>query len=220
MAQVDIPAPAPPGELQMLQRKRKKALRIVGALFIAVMCVTESHWRGDAPDFFALLRGVGVLLILGSIFGRTWCTLYIGGLKKKELVSFGPYSIVRNPLYVFTILGTTGIGLLAGSLVLALAIGAASLFIFWRVVMAEELFLSRTFGSAFGDFAARVPRFWPRFSAWKDTDELRVKPWLVVQTFLDASLFLLAVPFVWLKDRPRPRVGCRCCCTCSDATQT
>lgn len=201
MAQVDIPAPATPGDLQLVQRKRKLALRVVGAVCIGVVCVTDSYWRGAAPDFFALLRGLGVLLVLACIFGRTWCTLYIGGLKKKELISFGPYSIVRNPLYVFTILGTTGIGLLTGSLVLALVIGAATLVVFWRVVLAEEVFLARAFGTAFSDFAARVPRFWPRFSVWSDSDELRVKPWLVVQTFLDASLFLLAVPLLWLKDQ-------------------
>jgi protein-S-isoprenylcysteine O-methyltransferase Ste14 len=201
MAQIDIPAPAPPGDLQRVQRKRKLALRVVGVMCIAAICVTGSYWRDASPDFFALLRGLGVLFILACIFGRTWCTLYIGGLKKKELISLGPYSIVRNPLYVFTILGTSGIGLLTGSLLLSLAIAAMTLFVFWRVVLAEEVFLARVFGSSFTEFAVRVPRFWPRFSAWKDADELRVKPWLVLQTFLDASLFLLAVPLIWLKDQ-------------------
>ncbi len=199
MAQVDIPAPAPPSDLQMLQRKRKQALRAVGVLCIVAICVTESYWRSAQPDVFALLRAVGFLLILACIFGRTWSTLYIGGLKKKELVKLGPYSIVRNPLYVFTILGTSGIGLLTGSLVLSLAIGAATTLIFWRVVLAEEEFLAGVFGADFSRYTASVPRLRPRFSSWQDADELRVKPGLVLQTFLDASLFLLAVPLIWLK---------------------
>jgi hypothetical protein len=80
-----------------------------------------------------------------------------------------------------------------------LAIGAATTFIFWRVVLAEEEFLAGVFGADFGRYTVSVPRFWPRFSSWQDADELRVKPGLVVQTFLDASLFLLAVPLIWLK---------------------
>lgn len=200
MAPVDIPAPAPPGNLQALQRKRKHALRVLGALFVAAVFLTDSYWRRASPDFFVLLRGLGVLAILACIFGRTWCTLYIGGHKKKELINHGPYSIVRNPLYVFTMLGAAGVGLVTGSIVLALAMGVATLIIFWRVVLAEELFLAGVFGATFREFTARVPRFWPRFSAWKDVDELRLKPRLVLQTFLDASLFLLAVPLIWLKD--------------------
>ena len=50
----------------------------------------------------ALLETGGVILILVCIVGRTWCTLYIGGNKKRELITAGPYSVVRNPLYVFT----------------------------------------------------------------------------------------------------------------------
>ncbi len=200
MAHVDIPAPAPPGNLQALQRKRKQALRVLGVLSVAAILLTDSYWRRTSPDFFILLRGLGVLAILACVFGRTWCTLYIGGYKKKELINHGPYSIVRNPLYVFTTLGTAGVGLLTGSIVLALAMGAMTLLVFWRVVLAEEAFLTGVFGATFREFTARVPRFWPRFSAWKDVDELRLKPRLVLQTFLDASLFLLAVPLIWLKD--------------------
>ena len=51
---------------------------------------------------------------------------------------------------------------------------------------------------AIAAYAARVPRFWPRLSQWKEADELRVKPHLVRRTFLDACLFLLAVPAAYL----------------------
>ena len=42
-------------------------------------------------------------MILICILGRTWATLYIGGQKQRELVTKGPYSVVRNPLYLFTL---------------------------------------------------------------------------------------------------------------------
>ena len=45
---------------------------------------------------------------------------------------------------------------------------------------------------------ARVPRFWPRPSAWHEADEILVRPHLVRRTFIEACLFLLAVPVAGL----------------------
>lgn len=197
MPQPPIPAA---NDLQQLQHRRKRVLRASGLLGIVLLLVTDSVWRTAAPGAHVLLQRCGFLLILLCIVGRTWCTLYIGGYKKRELITKGPYSIVRNPLYVFTIIGAVGVGLLAGSIATALLFGALALAIFAFVTVREEAFLAGAFGGAFAAYAASVPRFWPRFSAWQDADELLVKPRLVLRTFVEASLFLLAVPLIDLKD--------------------
>lgn len=192
---------APTGrELQSLQRRRKYALRGLAALCVALLLVVQSSWRAAAPGVLVLLQGLGLVLILICIFGRTWCTLYIGGRKKRMLTTTGPYSLVRNPLYVFTMLGTAGVGLLAGSVVLAILFCAIAIAVFSPIVRAEEAFLADAFGQEFRDYAARVPRFWPRLSGWQDAAELLVRPKLVTRTFAEASLFLLAVPVIGLKD--------------------
>lgn len=187
-------------DLQGLQRRRKHVLRIAAVLCMALLVVTESSWRATLPSVHGLMLRTGVLLILLCIAGRTWCTLYIGGHKKRALITKGPYSLVRNPLYVFTIMGTAGIGALSGSVVIAVLFAALAVAVFSLVVRQEEVFLESTFGQEYAAYAARVPRFWPRFSAWEDADEALVKPRLVRRTFLDASLFLLAVPLMELKD--------------------
>src|SRR5262245_11871515 len=190
-------SPAPSGadiDLQAVQRKRKLALTLGAALWLLAMLLTQSRWRSDAPHVYALIAGVGLTLILICVLGRTWCTLYIGGLKKRELVTAGPYSVVRNPLYVFSALGAAGIGAQTGSALLAFALAAGALAIFQAVARREEAFLAATFPAEFAAYAARVPRFWPRLSQWREADELRVKPHLVRRTFLEACLFLLAVP--------------------------
>jgi hypothetical protein len=107
---------------------------------------------------------------------------------------------VRNPLYLFTFVGAAGVGAQSGSIANTLIFGAASLLIFYLVVLEEERFLAAAFPDAFAAYAARVPRFWPRLSLWEDAGELLVKPRLVHRTFLDASLFLLAVPITDLID--------------------
>jgi len=199
MARSETSAPAG-DDLQKLQRRRKQTLRALAALCVALLFVMESSWRTTAPGVLVLLQRFGLLLILACLFGRTWCTLYIGGHKKRELITAGPYSVVRNPLYVFTILGAAGVGLLAGSIALAFLFGGLAVAVFAYVTGAEEAFLAEAFGEEFRAYAVRVPRFWPRFSGWKDAEELRVRPRLVLRTFLDASLFLLAVPAIEVKD--------------------
>jgi len=183
-------------DLQGLQRRRKHTFRAGCVLGVLLLLVTDSRWRTSNPHLYHLIEHGSTFLIVLCIMGRTWCTLYIGGLKKRELVRKGPYSVVRNPLYTFTIIGAVGIGAQSGSITTALIFAVASLLIFCVVVREEERFLAATFANAFADYTARVPRFWPRFSQWQDANELVVKPHLVRRTFLDTSLFLLAVPIV------------------------
>ena len=93
-----------------MQRKRKQVAWFAVVACGAVLTVVEPIWRPAVPGAFALITNLGLLLIAVCIVGRTWCTLYIGGHKKRQLRTHGPYSVVRNPLYVFTIIGTAGIG--------------------------------------------------------------------------------------------------------------
>jgi protein-S-isoprenylcysteine O-methyltransferase Ste14 len=192
--------PATGSNLQVLQRKRKQLMLVAVTLLILLLLVIASHWRDPAPHLYALIEKIGLACIVVCILGRTWCTLYIGGRKKRELISEGPYSVVRNPLYVFTSIGAAGIGAQSGSIVLALLATIVSLATFYAVVLQEEAFLAATFPEDFPTYAARVPRFWPRLSAWREADELVVKPHLVRRTFLDACVFLLAVPIAGAVD--------------------
>ena len=128
--------------LQQLQRRRKRVLRAGALGGMVLLLLADSAWRTAAPGVHVLLQRCGFLLILVCIVGRTWCTLYIGGYKKRELITKGPYSVVRNPLYVFTIIGVTGVGLLAGSASIALLFGALALVVFAFVTVQEEAFLA------------------------------------------------------------------------------
>jgi|KBSSwiStaDraftv2_1062776.scaffolds.fasta_scaffold01430_14 protein-S-isoprenylcysteine O-methyltransferase Ste14 len=182
------------------QRPRKQGLLVATMLGLLLLSATGSAWREIAPAVYASLRGSGLVLILLCILGRTWCTLYMGGRKNRELITRGPYSTMRNPLYLFSIVGTVGIGLLAGSVMAALLLGSIALAVFSYTVRREEASLEDAFGEAFRAYAARVPRFWPLLSAWQDADEVVVKPRLIVRTFADASLFLVTLPLIGLRD--------------------
>lgn len=180
--------------LRRVQFVRKAAL--FAGLLIAVvgLCVTDSIWREKVPFFYEAIEQIGVLLILLCICGRTWSTLYIGARKKSELVTIGPYSIVRNPLYVFTLIGAFGIGAQFASLTAALSMMLGAGAVFRSVVAREEAFLAAAFPAPWQAYAGRVARFMPRPSLWRDTDALTIKPSLVVRTFFDACLFAIAIP--------------------------
>ena len=140
------------------------------------------------------IEWVGRGLIVICILGRTWCSLYIGGRKTSRLVMTGPYSVSRNPLYVFSIIGAVGIGAQLGAVSVALLAGVFAWIVHILVVEQEERLMLASHGETFRDYAARVPRFLPRLSGWKNVEVLEVRPRAVVTTFFDACFFLAAIP--------------------------
>jgi protein-S-isoprenylcysteine O-methyltransferase Ste14 len=186
-------------DLQRLQQRRKRVLVIGVFILVALLAISDSSWRVGWPRVHRAIQWSGLLMILVCILGRTWCALYIGGQKQRRLVTQGPYSVVRNPLYLFTLFGTAGVGALSGSLVMALACAGFATMVFLLVVRQEEQFLLAAFPDEFRAYAHRVPRLLPRFSGWRDADQLIVQPRLVHRTFLDASLFLMAVPLIGVR---------------------
>ncbi|WP_182085307.1 isoprenylcysteine carboxylmethyltransferase family protein [Aureimonas sp. ME7] len=189
-------------DLHKVQQNRKHALRLSGLGLLALTLLSAPVLPDHAPVENALeLVGLGMIAL--GILGRAWCSLYIGGRKKTEIVSAGPYSISRNPLYMFSFVAVAGVGAQSGSLVLTglfLAVAAA---VFRVVIAREERFLSDRFGARYEAYKARTPRFGPRFSAWRDQATVEIRPRLVVRTLLDGSAFLLAWPFFELLEDVR-----------------
>jgi len=193
------PAPAPTLDLATIQKLRKVAVGVALLGLIALSVVSQSIGGVDGR-WHETVETVGLAAIVLSIVGRAWCTLYIGGRKKAEIVDRGPYSISRNPLYVFSFVGAFGIGAQSGSMVIAAAFVGAAVLVFHFTVQREEAFLLREFGDAYAGYCARTPRFWPRFSLWRDADELTVRPSLFLLTIRDGLVFLLAIPLFELID--------------------
>lgn len=182
-----------PVDLVGLQRTRKAVLLGGILLCIGFLLFGTSSWPGGT-FMHETIEWIGIMLILIAIVGRTWCALYIGGRKAQVLTDSGPYSICRNPLYVFSILGGAGTGAQLGSIVMALVAGLTTWFVFLLVVRKEEEALVTLLGPAYEAYVQRVPRFIPNFSLWRDVESITVRPSLIVMTFLDALVFSLSIP--------------------------
>jgi len=183
--------------LTSVQSIRKGVLLAFILAGVAFVLVGDSRWPSgsflhEAIEFF----GLGLIVL--CICGRMLCTLYIGGKKIQSLVTDGPYSIVRNPLYSLSIIGAVGVGAQLGSFTLAIATGAVAYFVFLLVILKEEQVLAERFGATYAEYMARVPRLFPKFSLWRDAEKVEVDPRLVRVTALDASIFLLSIPLAEL----------------------
>jgi protein-S-isoprenylcysteine O-methyltransferase Ste14 len=179
-------------DIQRVQRVRKAVLALGVVAVIAVAVMTRSDWGGG--ELHEGVEAFGLAMIAICIVGRAWCSLYIGGRKKAEIVARGPYSISRNPLYVFSFFGAFGMGAQTGSISLAFLFLALTFAVFYATVRREEDWLSEAFGPVYAAYVARTPRFGPDFSKWKDEGMLEVRPQFFLTTLRDGLVFLIAVP--------------------------
>jgi protein-S-isoprenylcysteine O-methyltransferase Ste14 len=181
------------------QRLRRLVLAVLVVAMIAALLFGQSLFSPETATH-EIIEMVGVLLIFLGIAGRLWSTLYIGGRKSAEVVTGGPYSITRNPLYVFSSVAAAGVGAQMGSFGAMLGFAALCAIAFHFVILREEKFLTEALGAPYKAYVARVPRFFPKLSLYKEGDTGTFKPRLLLNTLLDGLVFLLAMPVFELID--------------------
>jgi protein-S-isoprenylcysteine O-methyltransferase Ste14 len=184
---------APAIELATVQLLRKRLVMGAVGLMFACLLFIGSRWE-DGHELHEGIEIFGIALIGICILGRTWASYYIAGKKDVALVTFGPYSVCRNPLYFFSVIGAIGVGAQVGSIVYALVLGVSTWMLFSLVAQEEEKALEAAYGQTYRDYCARVRRFLPRLSQWRGARIEDVKFDRVTRTFIDACVFLLAIP--------------------------
>ena len=173
-----------------LQRNRIAVSRGFVLLFVLVVLAAESRLEGTIAG--ALLFIIGLALIGVATIGRLWCSLYISGNKGDELVSVGPYSLTRNPLYFFSLLGFSGVGFATETLTLGIALTLFFALVYPFIIRREESELRAKFDVAFEAYCERVPRFFPRWSGYVEPAMWSVNTRLFRRTMIDV------IWLVWL----------------------
>lgn len=129
------------------------------AMFLAVLFVAEpASVRAIGGGLFFVALGQGIR------FWAVGCITRYRGEKvgAEELVTWGPYGLVRNPLYVGNGLIGAGWGLLAGWKALLLFAVAFIVLYGLLIVPWEEAFLRGKFGEAYEEYMKRTGRFFPK----------------------------------------------------------
>ena len=134
---------------------------------------------GLAPPSTGLIASGVAVTMLGEML-RLWGVHHIGAISRTRtdrlgpLVDSGPFARLRNPLYVGNIAIWVGFALTARLVWLAPIILALLGLEYHAIVRWEEHLLESRLGSAYRDYAARVPRWIPS-PARKDRGLRRLK---------------------------------------------
>ncbi|MGB6008425.1 methyltransferase family protein [Castellaniella sp.] len=179
--------------LARAQVRRRRALGVLAVLAVCALPWVSSAW----PEAGWMNQGLewgGLAFLILAILGRCACMLYLGGRKGADLVAEGPYSVSRNPLYVFSILAVFGMGLQTGSLVIGLVLAVLASVIFRWIVGEEEILLRQAFGASYEAYCRQTPRFLPRWSLWQSPQHVTVDLHGVWKTVRDALPYFLSIP--------------------------
>ncbi len=178
--------------VQFTQDYRIAISRACGALIILLILFSgpSSPYSGLsyldlAVDFSAFI------LVITAAFGRLWALAYISGHKTKDLITEGPYSMVRNPLYFFSLIGAVGIGIMTNNvLVFGLIVILFGLY-YPFVIRAEENHLREVHGEEFDEYREKTPMFFPRPSLFREPSHYTIDTRLFRRAFFSVMWFPL-----------------------------
>ena len=125
---------------------------------LAAPLLTPQPWQYWAG---VIATAMGLLLVVWARrhIGRNWSGTVT--LKQDhELITSGPYAIVRHPIYTGLLLAFSGSGLARNEWrsVLAVALVFVAL---WRKLRIEECWMREQFGARYTDYCARVKALLP-----------------------------------------------------------
>lgn len=146
---------------------RSKAFQYRGGvwtvLFLLVLALARPAAERVVP---------GLLLVIAGQAFRCWgagtIMLYRGEqVKAARLATWGPYALVRNPLYVAN--GILGLGWawIAGDAATAVFVVTFAVLYGYLIVPHEEKFLLAQFGDKYRQYCRRVGAFFPQSIDWE-----------------------------------------------------
>jgi protein-S-isoprenylcysteine O-methyltransferase Ste14 len=172
------------------QKYRIAVSRVFGVLIVLLILFTGPSFQtglyaGMALDLLCFV------FVLAATFGRLWALAYISGHKTRDLITVGPYSMVRNPLYLFSFIGAVGIGLFTRNVMVMILILAMFGVYYPFVIRGEEEHLRDMHGSTLDEYLSRVPMFVPKFSLYKDEPSYPIDTRLFKRAFFSVVWFPL-----------------------------
>ena len=120
----------------------------------------------DGPGAHTLglvLFGLGLAATLYAqlAMGESW-RVGVDESERTDLVTGGPFAVVRNPIFAAMIPTSLGLSLMVPNVVAFIGFAALVLALEIQVRLVEEPYLRATHGPAYATYAARTGRFAPR----------------------------------------------------------
>ncbi len=143
------------------ERLRAWAFRMRGGIW-TVLALAVLAMGGEGKGFVP--AGIATVLLGQAL--RFWAAGSIEGYRRETvnagyLVTWGPFSIVRNPLYLGNGLIGLGWSLMSGPGAVAVFCAVFALLYLYLVIPYEEGFLKERFGRAYLEYMDSTPRLVP-----------------------------------------------------------
>ncbi|MGD9632719.1 MAG: isoprenylcysteine carboxylmethyltransferase family protein [Pirellulales bacterium] len=164
------------------------------AITILTMFATgAAFWAQTHPLVEKSLFVTGVILAAFGATGRAWATSYISGHKLKRLITTGPYSMCRNPLYFFSTILGVGFGFCTETFTMPIVIGCALLVLYYFQIKREEELLHGAFGGQYDAYLSTVPRFFPTVRHYTEPEEISISPRLFKSGLFGIAFLLILI---------------------------
>jgi protein-S-isoprenylcysteine O-methyltransferase Ste14 len=157
-----------------VERYRRWVVWILYAMVFASVLFGQP--APDSNHRFEYAEILGYLLVGLATIGRTWCGLYVFGRKSKELCQDGPYSVCRNPLYLFTFMGAMGVAIGSERILVVIVFALIYCSYYQLVIKFEERRLVKLFGEEYDQYRKKVHRFIPGFRSYRSRERIEINP--------------------------------------------
>jgi len=123
------------------------------------------HWHLIPALRQSVLQITGLAVYACALAGLMWTDTYLvrhfqGDLSHRQLMTTGPFAVVRHPRYASLLLAKLGFSLLLAS-VFAWIVLLTSILVFLRRIRLEENYLREVFGPSYGSYKERTSRLLP-----------------------------------------------------------
>lgn len=133
----------------------------------------QSHMIDQLFDFacYAVsLLGLAIRVVTVGYVPRDTSGRNTKGQVALRLNTSGMYSVVRHPLYFANFWMWMGVAMFPRVWWVPVLMGGFFIFLYERIVCAEEAFLTEKFGDSYREWSSRTPLWWPRFKNWAAPD--------------------------------------------------
>ncbi len=104
--------------------------------------------------------GLAATLVAQIAMGQSW-RIGVDPEERTDLVTEGPFAIVRNPIFSGMIPTSIGLALMVPNIVAVVAVIALLAALEIQIRLVEEPYLLSAHGERYAAYAARVGRFFP-----------------------------------------------------------
>ena len=159
--------------IKNIARKRMAILRI-SIILIITFIIIDNNFSAFSLNIdmntSLLFSYIGFSLVVLGGFGRIWASLYLEGFKTRKLIKEGPYSMVRNPLYFFSLMLFLGMCFAIKSIAVSFALLVVFVLFHIPSILNEEKVLLNTHDESYKAYYESTPRLLPNIFKYKKTE--------------------------------------------------